>query len=244
MIAAEPTDLLRQTVPDWFNVTRSVSGIIEGHALIVVVNGVGRTVADLRITSPAGSVSVSEAVLGNVFPSRCSERHIQWDGSFCIGYRAGINIVTVDEAVVWWGLLEQFLRLQRVASRTRLWPVRQAIAHGDAGHHHLSALEAARELGLEEDYFEMLEVEPKWFSGRFPKLNKESDRLLNGRLPCPTGCMRKEKPILRRDCTKTEVVCRLLHQERLRRKKEQEFWESQRLAGVKCCGTIDNCPLA
>ncbi|MFN3548471.1 MAG: E2 domain-containing protein, partial [Mesorhizobium sp.] len=164
MAEVEPIDLLRRTTPDWFNQTKDSSRAIEGHAVVAVANGVGRTVADLRITDRSGKVTVSETVVGMAFPARCSERHIEWDGSFCIGYRAGLGIRTVDEAVVWWGLLEQFLRLQRVASRTRRWPARQAIAHGEAGPHHLRALEAARELGLEEDYFQMLEGEPKWFA--------------------------------------------------------------------------------
>lgn len=244
MVVAEPIDLLRRTVPDWFNLTEVSSKAMQGHAMVAVANGVGRTVADLRITDQSGKVTVSETVVGTAFPARCSERHIEWDGAFCIGYRAGLAIHSVDQAVVWWGLLEQFLRLQRVASRTRHWPVRQAIAHGEAGPHHIRALEAAREVGLEEDYFQMLEGEPRWFAGRFPKLAQASDRLLNGRLPCPKGCTRKGKPILRCDCQKTEVICRLLREERLRRKKEQEFWKDERTLGATCCGTMDDCPLA
>ena len=244
MVVAEPIDLLRRMAPSWFSLTEVSSEAMQGHAVVAVANGVGRTVADLRITAHLGKATVSETVVGTAFPARCSERHIEWDGAFCIGYRAGVAIHTVDQAVVWWGLLEQFLRLQRVACRTRHWPVRQAIAHGEAGPHHIRALEAARELGLEEDYFQMLEGEPRWFAGRFPRLNKDSDRLLNGRLRCPKGCLRKGKPILRRDCTKTDVICRLLREERLQRKKEHEFWKGERFLGVTCCGTMDNCPLS
>lgn len=243
MVAAEPIDLLRQTLPDWFSLIRGSSKVIEGHAIVAVMNGVGKTVADLRIEGCSGEITVSEAIVGTAFPAQCSERHIQWDGSFCIGYKAGSAVRTIDEANVWWGLLEQFLRLQRVASRTRRWPPRQAIAHGEAGIHHLRALEAARELGLEEDYFQMLEGEPKWFSGKFPRLNKDSGRLLNGRLPCPKGCCKKGHPILRRECKNTRKICRFLFEERMRRKKEDEFWKFKISLGVKCCGTMDSCPL-
>ena len=45
----------------------------------------------------------------------------------------------------------------------------------------------AKELGLEEHYFQMLEGEPNWFAGRFPKLTQASDRLVNGRLRGPKG---------------------------------------------------------
>lgn len=243
MVAADPLDLLRRTIPDWFKQSKQSSDAIEGNTEVIVQNGVGKTVAELRITERVGKVIVSETVVGTAFPNRCYERHIEWDGCFCIGYNAGSAICTMDEAVVWWGLLEQFLRLQRVAARTRRWPVRQGIAHGEAGLHHLRALEAARELGLEEDYFQMLEGEPKWFANTFPKLNKASDRLLNGRLPCPKGCTTKGKPILRRDCKRTELLCRLLQEERLRQKKEQEFWKWCRQQGTTCCGTMENCPL-
>lgn len=244
MIDAELIDLLRRTAPGWFSLTEVSSEAMQGHAVVAVVNGVGKTVADLRITANLGKVTVSETVVGTAFPARCSERHIEWDGAFCIGYRAGLAIHTVDQAIVWWGLLEQFLRLQRIASRTRRWPVRQAIAHGEAGPHHLRALAAAGELGLEEDYYQMLEGESKWFGGRFPKLSTDSQRLLNGRLRCPKGCTRRGKPILRRDCSKSEIIYRLIQEERLRRKKEQEFWNNERSRAVTCCGTMDNCPLS
>lgn len=244
MIAANPIGLLLRAVPEWFSSISHSLKMIEGHADVPVANGVGRTVADIRIADDLGKVTVSETVVGTVFPASCPERHIEASGTFCIGYKAGLAVGNFDEAVVWWGLLKQFMLLQRVASRTRRWPARQAIAHGDAGPHHLLAIEAASELGLKEDYFRMLDGEPTWFAEKYPKLAQDSDRLLNGRLPCPKGCLRKGQPILRSDCQKTEVICRLLREERLRRKKEQEFWSDQRLRGAICCGTMDGCPLA
>jgi hypothetical protein len=239
----DPLELICRTAPAWFTAHQTTADTLEGAAKIAVAFGAGDVVVELLIRSASGRISVSEFSVGTLFPARCSERHVQWDGTFCIGYQAGEGISTADAATVWWGLLEQFLRLQRVASRTRRWPVRQAVAHGAAGPHHLAALQAARELGLEEEYYRTLEGEPAWFSGQFPRVNTTATKLLNGRLPCPKGCTKMGKPILRRNCTKAEVVCRLLSQERLRQKTEREFWQSLIEAGTDCCGTMEGCPL-
>lgn len=239
----DPLELICRTTPAWFTAHHTTADTLEGAAKIAVAFGAGDVAVELLIHSASGKISVSELSVGTLFPARCSERHVQWDGTFCIGYQAGEGISTVDAAAVWWGLLEQFLRLQRVASRTRRWPVRQAVAHGAAGPHHLAALQAARELSLEEEYYQMLEGEPAWFSGQFPKVSTTATRVLNGRLPCPKGCTRRGKPILRRNCTKSEVICRLLSEERLRQKREREFWQAHIEAGIACCGTMDGCPL-
>jgi len=73
---------------------------VEGHAVVAVTNGVGKTVADLGIDSSSGQITVSEAIVGTAFPARYSERHIQVDCSFCIGYEAGLAIRTVDETKI------------------------------------------------------------------------------------------------------------------------------------------------
>jgi len=242
MASSRPLRLIADTIPPWFAPTVIGEDRIEGNAVVPAAIGVGRTVADLRIKMDAGGVDVAEAIPGTVFPADCPERHINSDGSFCVGFGAGDAILTRDDAIVWWGLVEEYLRLQRVAARTRRWPARKAIAHGKAGPHQILAIEAARELGLENDYYEMLEGEPKWFSSAFPRLNEGGNELRNGRLPCPLGCLRKGRAVLRRSCSRTRWVVQLIREERLRRDKERAFAETSRALERACCGAMADCP--
>ena len=229
--------------PSWFAPERMTRDAIEGRAEVPAAVGVDSTVAVLRISGVADMIEVGEFRPGAAFPADCPERHINLDGTFCLGFGAGKAILSLDEAIVWWGLLEEYLKLQRVAALTHRWPLRKAIAHGGAGPHHVAALDAARRLGLEEDYYEMLEGEPKWFGGQFPRVHGDANRLLNGRLPCPCGCSRKGRPNLRRDCPRKLLVVKLVREERLRRKKERAFREDCRHSRRKCCGTMKDCPL-
>lgn len=234
--------LIREATPEWFRTTGATPSTLLGDSTLELEGGVGVIRASLSIEDCAGTVTVREQIPGTRFPATCHERHIQSDHCFCIGLDAGKNVSNHDQAAVWWGLLERFLRLQRVAERTRKWPAQQEIAHGDAGPHQLAAFEAAQTLGMADQYLRMLTGESAWFSSAWPKLDPQG-RLRNGRARCPAGCTRKKKPILRTDCCKSDAVVTLLREERLRQEKIQKFWKNVKDRGEKCCGTMLNCPL-
>ncbi|WP_455296591.1 E2 domain-containing protein [Brucella pituitosa] len=235
---------IRSAVPAWFRVISDTPREIVGAVNIEIEGGVGSIHATLRIREERNAIVVGENFPGETYPAICHERHIQSDHNFCIGLNAGAGIVTRDHAVVWWGLLERFLRLQRVAKRTRRWPPQQEIAHGKAGPHQLKAFNAARQLGLEQDYLRMLEGEAIWFASKWPKLSTDG-RMRNGRAPCPNGCLRKDgKAILRSDCCRGEAIGTLLREERLRRKEIAKFWDSINASNEECCGTMQSCPLS
>ncbi|ASY56646.1 MULTISPECIES: E2 domain-containing protein [Sinorhizobium] len=237
-----PLRLIHETAPDWFQDVVISPQDILGRAVIELESGVGTIEVSLCIRGQDDVITVRERVPGTRYPATCHERHIQSDHNFCIGVKAGEGITTRDHAVVWWGLLEKYLRLQRVAERTRRWPAQQEIAHGDAGLHQLAALQAARQLGLEDDYMRMLEGERKWFASPWPKVD-ERQKLRNGRAPCPAGCRRNGKAILRIDCCSRDPVVTLLKEERLRRKAIERFWRVSLALGEECCGTMLKCPL-
>jgi hypothetical protein len=196
----------------------------------------------LTIAETGGVVEAREQSVG-VLPNFCPQRHVNENGSFCLGYRVGENICSVDDAAVWWGLLLQYLSLQRIASRTRRWPPRQALAHGDAGRHQLDAQEAAARIGILEQYLDMLDGAEHWLAGRHIVLNKAGDGLINGRLNCPVGCLRSRKPRLRRECCRKADVARLVRSERQRIDAERRYWYELRQRGLSCCGTMKVCPL-
>ena len=236
--------LLRQTKPDWFLADAKDGSPITGEATVLAPGAAQDWRIRLTIAVREEGVSVSPEVAVGELPKFCPQRHINEDGSFCTGYRAGHEIANHDRAVVWWGLLHKYLELQRAAGRTRRWPARQALAHGVAGAHQILAQAAAGRLGVLGQYMDMLDGHEFWLSSRRIQLNKNSDGLVNGRAACPVGCKRKKNsPRLRRECCrKTDLVAVVAH-ERLRRLEERNYWSDLRKRRVECCGTMKNCPL-
>ncbi|WP_320195360.1 E2 domain-containing protein [Agrobacterium rosae] len=234
---------LLAAVPDWFEVTGTTATEILGSTSLSIENAVGVINADLRVHETAGVVYVQEQVPGTRFPRTCHERHLQSDEHFCIGLNAGDGISSSDHAVVWWGLLQHFLELQRVAERTRRWPPKQEMAHGDAGPHQRAAMNAATELGIYDEYMRMLEGEKTWFGDASLKVNTRG-KLSHGWMPCPVGCRKNGNPIPRSSCSRQAAVIRLITEEKLRREKVARFNITARAWGEKCCRTMLNCPLA
>jgi hypothetical protein len=68
--------------------------------------------------------------------------HINNDGLFCLGLRAGEGI-TVGTAAAWRTKLHSFLHCQETAAESGLWPAGTQISHGEAGDIELRAESAA-----------------------------------------------------------------------------------------------------
>jgi hypothetical protein len=237
-----PLTHLLAAVPDWFKVTGITATEILGSTSLHFDNAVGIIEVDLRIHEDEGVIAVQEQEPGTRFPKTCHERHLQSDEHFCIGFNAGYGIVSFDHGVVWWGLLKHFLRLQRVAERTRRWPPQQEVAHGSAGPHQLAALDAARQLGVETEYMAMLAGEPAWFSD--PDLQFDiAGTLGDGSLPCPVGCERHGALIPRSECCRPDAVAKLVTEEKLRREEVESYYAFARILGEECCGTMLTCGL-
>ena len=234
--------LILESCPDWFGISDAKDDEILGRTTIEVEGAADRITADLRIHRVADMIAVQEQVPGTRYPKTCHERHLQSDENFCLGMRAGDDIVSRDHAIVWWGLLKHFLELQRVAQRTKRWPPKQQMSHGAAGPHHIAAATAARELGTEDAYMRMLEGEDTWFSVGAFKVTR-TGKLANGWLPCPVGCKRNGKSIARAECCNPTAVTTLLNEERLRRREVAEFYTLSHALGEVCCGTMLSCPL-
>lgn len=237
-----PLHHILQAVPDWFRIASHTGSEVFGTAHILLDNAVGSIEVALRIHDQGDEIAVQEQVPGTCYPKTCHERHLQTDEHFCIGFNAGKGIDSEDHGVVWWGLLRHFLKLQRVAERTGRWPPQQELSHGGAGPHQIAAVAAAKELGIENAYLEMLAGEPAWFADGCLQLNPRG-RLKNGWLPCPVGCRKNGKPISRAACCRPAAVATLITQEQLRRKKTADFYSIARSLGEQCCGTMLRCSL-
>lgn len=67
------------------------------------------------------------------FPACCPERHINYDGTFCLGWSGieDMKILDLDAARNWWGMIYAYLIKQRRASNMRKWSGEEW-AHGHA----------------------------------------------------------------------------------------------------------------
>lgn len=235
--------ILEERCPAWFTVDRSFRGSLEGVAHIPGSpwpKGVALTIRG------GSKVSVYETNPGTAFPARCPERHIESDGNFCLGIDIG-DVANVEAADRWWEALRQHLLCQSVAERSRFWPDRFALDHGDAGEWHAKALKLASDLDIEEEYARCHADEPSWITDPKAQILHRDGRPINGRTPCPLGCRwRKRGRVvarLRAECKQREKVTELILVERQRRKKLAEFWTWMRKTGRECCGTMRDCGL-
>lgn len=230
--------------PPWFRVGAASNDRATGVAAIPV-NAVETTFeVDLEVRTVVRAVRARELVPGTRFPIRCFERHIESEGWFCLGLADQVAIFDGQSATNWWGRLETFLRIQRTAARTGLWPEHHALSHGEAGLHHRNALDHARKAGLTDAYEAFMQGEASVLAVLDPLLRRAGDRLRNGRCACPCGRRRRDgHPVLRRRCPRREDVVGVLREERLRKGKLAEFVRSAKQSGMSCCGTMRECPL-
>ena len=169
----------------------------------------------------ANAVDVHEQPSSRRLPSACPERHINSDGSFCLGPKYA-SIETVGSAEKWWSDLAGFLELQLRADETGSWPAACAWPHGDAAAAQ-EELEAARR-SLPRRVARALEGARVRHDGR----------LFGRRLRCPCGKKRQvrrchEKAILSVISFAAEVV-----------RREEAFWKTW---SRPCCRTMKSCPL-
>jgi hypothetical protein len=197
-----------------------------------------------------------------LLPSSCPERHINIDGSFCLYWaEAEPNaIVDVSSAGIWWGKLLVFLKRQQSAALRRQWPGRtEARAHGpEAARAQLVAERAASELGpgfrrLLHD-LRFVPVRKKVGGDARLRLMLDGKRLISVRV-------RGQRVMTKRARCKCDAAERLRlpingcgsHETALRdltvalnrwKIEEDRFFREYIAAGAKCCGTMDDCPLA
>jgi hypothetical protein len=232
---------LAQYCPKWAEF-RSVDGR-EAHVDIVAVRA-SKTFTrlfELKLLHLGSDVSVFEREIGKTLPSCCPERHINPDGSFCIGLRAGEGI-TCETAPAWWDKLHAFALCQETAEETGFWPSEAQLSHGVAGEVELAAENAADQLGLRPVYREAVAFGTGLIVSGLRKINPRTGVLRNGRSACVCGrADRHGRVMLRRECHRSGLGCPIVLEHR-RRALVDEFWRSLR-GHATCCGTMQECPL-
>lgn len=153
-------------------------------------------------------------------PAGCPARHINMDGTFCLGWGPTRPEVpnSVTDAERAWALICGYLHLQDRASASGMWPLEAAWAHGDAAVAQHSIEEINRTL-----------------SPSLSKLLPNELHQLTRRRPCACGSGKRVK-----DCHEMPIArLRALYVEMAR--GEDAFW--QQWAGRPCCGTMRKCRL-
>jgi hypothetical protein len=207
-----------------------------------------------------GAHSPAAREVEGLLPSFCPERHINHDGTFCLGWGddAAPAVVDVDSAEVWWGLVLDFLRLQMRAARARKW-TGPGWAHGSAAVHQLAAEKAAEKLGADVlDDLRQRRIQVNWAKRRVPaggqilkvrrrgrdwySIWESARRVVNKQRPCvcAAGSIQHHRRL--RNCRDhAEQAYELANSLLLWGEAEERFWTH--FKGASCCGTLADCPL-
>jgi hypothetical protein len=229
---------LAKTAPDWVEFRQVDARAADVDAIGSRRSGAFTRVFELSIIHLAHEVKVFERTTKKTLPEFCPERHINGDGSFCLGLRAGEGI-TEETARAWWAKLHAFLLCQETATESGLWPTEAELLHGDAGEIELLAERAAAEIGLRSAYRQAVQFDTGPVASGLAKINATTRLLRNGRSACICGrTNRAGKTLLRRDCHHLGCPIVLEYE---RRAAIDRFWMA--LRSQPCCGTMRNCPL-
>lgn len=208
-----------------------------------------------------GDKIVAKEAKNEHLPSFCPERHINFDGTFCLYWtEAELHEITDAEAAGrWWGKLLIFLLRQRTAAALRSWPGKgEARAHGPEAARHQAAAEAsvlglggASEKALKEGRLTTLRrrlggqdrLRLLLDGRRLLTVDMESGRVMTRRQMCK--CDRgntRGLPLLA--CSDhAQVFADLAAALEGWRLAEARFFDSFKDTPFKCCGTMDECPL-
>jgi len=223
--------------PNWVAVQRKPENRIEILAQPPIEeSGLLCREYNLALTAKASTVSVNEIGSDKKLPTACPCRHLNDDGSFCLGFNGGIKIDS-QSANDWWEHLSQFLQFQEVAEKSKIWPpyidkygkVFPELSHGVAAEYQLKAEKYSKKLGFDEKYaYTLIERKPisNWLPINKTRNHNQKSPLKNGRLPCPFGCKKKGQPILRRNCCKNDILKKFLEAEADRQVEAKKFVEN------------------
>lgn len=250
-------ELLTAIAPQ-FKITLALQDGNSSIFVVPVAEPSGRThVFRIRVINDKNP---SATEVSGVLPSFCPQRHINSDGSFCLGWGkdAPAEVTGTNSAEAWWGGVLEFLRLQLRAARARKWTGPEW-AHGDAAKHQMVAENAAKQLG--NDVFADLQqyrLKVEWSSrtapngGRILKVRRRDKewfavlererRVINKQQPCvcAIGSVKHHRR-LRNCCDHSQQAYQLAISLMEWRREEERFW--MLCSGVQCCKTIDDCPL-
>lgn len=236
------------------NFEASVLKRAAGQLLVEVrLRRTGGEVVDYQLTvearTPAIQVRESEP---RHLPPSCPDRHINPDGTFCMNWQTAdpVRVDDAEGAEQWWAILLQYLKLQERARRLGRWPSRRQWAHGDAARHQSEAEACAAVLG---DRIGNALAAGRLVITRHPGRTafvtlQDGDRRLysvwtghNRVVTQRQACLCGSGRPLRRCSDHAARAADLVSALERWRKADAAFWRAAR--SLKCCGTLEQCPL-
>lgn len=215
----------------------------------------GRTFPyEIEVNQVGDSKAIAKELQPVNLPGFCPNRHINYDGSFCLYWWevSSLDITNEETAHAWWGTLWKFLTLQARVKKARRWPNENEWAHGAAAVHQHRAELAARELGLQyeialrERRFSVVKKKRilQFFKDKrhLYSVWLDSNKVVNLKQRCLCESTGKKSSKRLRRCGShasdaSQLALALLWWEI----EEKAFWNS--FGDRECCGTCDNCPL-
>lgn len=231
-----------EAAPAWASCTRTGNGFAITAAVPRAGGALSRTY-DLSLSVVGSQVIVKEAANARLLPASCPDRHINSDGSFCLGLRADRLADDAEAAHDWWCKLRVFLTCQETAHEARTWPEYAQMSHGnEAAEIQIEAEDLARQFGLVDEFYDAMWRREGLIAFVAQRIEPQTMHPRNGRAACVCGRTDKRgRLLLRRQCWKAKLKC-LPVLDRQRRAQVKKFWSG--LSKTPCCGTMDVCPLS
>lgn len=231
-------DLLTETAPPWASITSTDGTKLRVAAAPPKLSGAPGDRFELFIETFAFEATVSEVDRGTRLPLACPERHINGDGSFCLGFRQAA-ITSRDNAQAFWSTLRGYLLAQQFAERHGRWPPGRWLSHGsEAAASQIAAERSAVICGLNSEYAAALNYGIGWLAGILPEVFEAEccDHAL------PARPSRSNKLGLVKGCASCDALAELLQHEQARRSADAFFVQMAR-SERPCCETMPRCPL-
>lgn len=171
------------------------------------------------IVRDVGRYTVAEETSGTDLPAFCPERHINYDGTFCLGIEP--IAASGENANRFWEQVRSFLLCQQFADLHGRWPTGRWLSHGSAADWQLRAERLAEDAGLAERYRRALEFGLGKLAG-----------------PLPSSFPLRERTSRRR-----ALIEALIETELRRREAERSFTQYFWAVGRRCCERMRHCPL-
>lgn len=232
-------------------VERIAAGVILRFSLSL---SDGRTVPYAIKAIENGLVVSARELTPTNLPSFCPQRHVNYDGSFCLYWRGAATLDVVDEATAaeWWDTLWKYLTLQVRAQKVRRWPNDSEWAHGLAAQYQFAAETSAAVLSVD---FATALKEKRLHVVRRRKIYKlymdgvhifsvwcASKKVVNQKQRCFCGSSGRKRPKRIRRCGEHAAAASTLAIALVGWEVEEaSFWKS--FEGKACCNSCDDCPL-
>lgn len=209
---------------------------------------------EIKQSNDARTLTVKEKEPSKL-PSFCPQRHINPDGTFCLGFKSEFSssIESEESAKSWIEILYRYLQLQYRAANNRRW-TGDEWKHGEAAIHQSKAQKISVQIfgdlkfsdfSYQLTYSNKRTIIEVLVKGEIIyRVWKEYRRVINGKRKCVCGGPYKKKRRRFGRCyNHSKLAVELAFELENIDIAEEEFWREIKQRSYTCCNTCDYCPL-